>query len=141
MGKVVWTEKVLVGEGYAGRADILVEGDGDLFLTDFKTTGKLPKNGSYTEHLLQTSVPATTLAGKHTCAVGNDRPAHNVGDVRDRVRHSLLAHQAMESERHVEVLAESVVVVAADRDEDVPAEDSEAAGDERHRPQRAGAEP
>lgn len=61
MGKVVWAEKVLVGDGYAGRADILVDSGRELFLTDFKTTGKLPKNDSYMEHKLQTSAYAKAI--------------------------------------------------------------------------------
>lgn len=59
-GRVVWTEKVLVGEGYAGRADLLLDQDllNCLVVTDFKTTGKLPEKDSWPEHKLQTAAYA-----------------------------------------------------------------------------------
>lgn len=60
LGSVVWTEKVLVGDGYAGRADVLVESDRNIVLPDFKSTSKIPKD-SYTEHKLQTSAYAKCL--------------------------------------------------------------------------------
>lgn len=54
MGKVVWSEKVLVGEGYAGRTDVGLQTDLHTCVIDFKTVGKasLP-NESYHEHKLQ----------------------------------------------------------------------------------------
>ncbi len=62
IGNVVWTEKILVGNGYAGRADLLMESEqfNSLMLTDFKTTGTLPKE-SYKEHILQTAAYAASL--------------------------------------------------------------------------------
>lgn len=62
-GKVVWTEKILVGNGFAGRGDVLLENDTlkVLLLTDIKTCSKLPEKGSYTEHRLQTSAYASAL--------------------------------------------------------------------------------
>lgn len=39
MGRVVATEKVLVGDGYAGRTDCIVENDEFVTVIDFKTTG------------------------------------------------------------------------------------------------------
>jgi CRISPR/Cas system-associated exonuclease Cas4 (RecB family) len=62
MGKLVWSEKVLVGNGYAGRADALFDNQelGMLTLVDFKTAGKLPK-ASYDEHILQTSAYAACV--------------------------------------------------------------------------------
>lgn len=59
-GRVVWTEKVLAGEFYAGRADALLENEDFLGLVDFKTTGKLPAK-SYREHQLQTAAYANLL--------------------------------------------------------------------------------
>lgn len=61
IGKVIWTERVLVGNGYAGRADALLEGKLGLYLTDFKTCSKLPTGDSYPEHKLQTSAYAEGL--------------------------------------------------------------------------------
>ena len=62
VGNVVWTEKVLVGDGYAGKADALLENEtlNLLVLPDFKSTSKLPKK-SYPEHRLQTAAYAATL--------------------------------------------------------------------------------
>jgi hypothetical protein len=55
-GKVAWTEKVLVGVGYAGRADCMMENEEWITMVDFKTTGskKLPTK-SYDEHRRQLS--------------------------------------------------------------------------------------
>lgn len=61
-GNVVWTEKVLCGDGYAGRADTLLQNDTLRILTliDFKSSRTLPK-ASYLEHRLQTAAYAATL--------------------------------------------------------------------------------
>lgn len=67
-GKIVWTEKVLVGDGYAGRSDILLENDQNIILGDFKTTGKLPEKEAWPEHRMQVAAYAKTLgntADKH----------------------------------------------------------------------------
>jgi hypothetical protein len=61
MGKVRWIEKVLVGDGYAGRSDILIEGDENLALLDWKSCKTLPKEDSWTEHRLQSSAYAAAL--------------------------------------------------------------------------------
>jgi hypothetical protein len=59
VGRVVWAERILVGEGYAGKADLLLDLEDINFLQliDFKTTSRLPK-ASYHEHRLQTSAYA-----------------------------------------------------------------------------------
>lgn len=59
-GQVVWTEKILVGNGYAGRADALLQGKG-MMLVDFKTTSKLPEKDSWLEHKLQTAAYASSI--------------------------------------------------------------------------------
>jgi hypothetical protein len=51
-GKLVASEKIVCGDGYAGKFDALFDQDGVLTLVDFKTTRKLPK-ASYPEHRLQ----------------------------------------------------------------------------------------
>lgn len=61
MGKVRWVEKILVGNGYAGRSDILIEGEDNLALLDFKSAKTLPKTESWTEHRLQSSAYAAAL--------------------------------------------------------------------------------
>lgn len=67
LGKIVWTEKILVGDGYAGRGDCLTETPNSLTFVDFKTSKKLPKE-SYLEHRIQTAAYAKThgnSADKH----------------------------------------------------------------------------
>lgn len=61
LGKVVWSEKVLVGEGYAGRSDCLTDDSRVMTLLDFKTTSKLPKKDAYAEHKMQVAAYAQTL--------------------------------------------------------------------------------
>ncbi len=51
-GRVVETEKVVVGDGYAGRFDVLTEGS-TLRVWDIKSCKNLPKSGSYHEHKAQ----------------------------------------------------------------------------------------
>jgi hypothetical protein len=62
-GSVVWTERILVGPGYAGRSDLLLDNEDldCLLLTDFKTAGKLPDKDSWPEARLQTAAYAHTL--------------------------------------------------------------------------------
>lgn len=61
MGKVVKSEFVVVGDGYAGRADALVDNGSVLCLPDFKTTRTMPKKQSWNEHRIQTAFYAATL--------------------------------------------------------------------------------
>src|SRR5688572_15737890 len=60
IGRVVWTERILIGEGYAGKADALFESEEAVTLCDFKTTGKVPDK-VWPEHKLQLSAYAKTL--------------------------------------------------------------------------------
>ncbi|MDE2103838.1 MAG: PD-(D/E)XK nuclease family protein [Patescibacteria group bacterium] len=64
LGNVIATEKILVGDCYAGRTDCILESDELITVVDFKTTGskQLPKK-SYAEHRIQ-------LAG-YAAALGN----------------------------------------------------------------------
>ncbi len=53
---VVATEKILVGDGYAGKADLITLHGQVYWLADYKTTKKLPdpkKGGAWSEHRLQ----------------------------------------------------------------------------------------
>lgn len=54
IGAIVWSERILVGEGFAGRCDLCLDlrEEGGYAIVDFKTTKKLPKN-SYPEHKMQ----------------------------------------------------------------------------------------
>ena len=62
LGSVMFTERTLVGQGYAGRTDCVVENDEFITVIDFKTTGakKLPKE-SYPEHKFQLSAYGKAL--------------------------------------------------------------------------------
>lgn len=62
IGHVVATEKILIGQGYAGKTDCIVESDNLISVLDFKTTKakKLPAE-SYPEHRLQLSAYAAAL--------------------------------------------------------------------------------
>lgn len=59
LGVVTATEKIVVGNGYAGTLDAIVEGDW-ITVLDFKSAKKLP-DCSWPEHLLQLSAYAQTL--------------------------------------------------------------------------------
>lgn len=56
-GQVVATERVIVGNGYAGRTDLITRTPACDWIWDFKTTKKLPKT-AYAEHRLQLSAYA-----------------------------------------------------------------------------------
>jgi len=63
-GKVLSTEQILVGDGYAGRTDLVLAYDNGYFdIWDFKSTKKLPdpKKGAWPEHRLQLSAYAQAL--------------------------------------------------------------------------------
>jgi ATP-dependent exoDNAse (exonuclease V) beta subunit len=72
LGKVTATEKIIVGEGYAGRLDAIVETDSTITVLDFKTTKNLPRE-SYPEAKLQLSAYAKALGntGKKTIQTAN----------------------------------------------------------------------
>jgi ATP-dependent exoDNAse (exonuclease V) beta subunit len=59
LGNVLATEKIMVGEGYAGRIDAILDGN-EITVVDFKTTKTLPKS-SWTEHQLQLAAYAKSL--------------------------------------------------------------------------------
>jgi len=55
LGKVLWTEKILVGDGYAGKCDLAIENENYIWLLDWKTAKTLPdpNRGAWLEHRLQ----------------------------------------------------------------------------------------
>lgn len=53
-GRIICTERVVVGDGYAGKLDCAAENWGTVTVLDVKTTKKIPKF-SYPEHQLQLS--------------------------------------------------------------------------------------
>jgi hypothetical protein len=54
-GQYITSEKILVGDGYAGRCDLLQEAPDCWLLSDYKTSRTMPdpKKGAYHEHRLQ----------------------------------------------------------------------------------------
>lgn len=59
-GTMRYAEKIIVGKGYAGKTDYIAETDREIFIADFKTTKKLPKE-PWDEHKLQLSAYAAGL--------------------------------------------------------------------------------
>ena len=59
LGNALATEKIMVGEGYAGRIDAILDGN-EITVVDFKTTKTLPKE-SWWEHQLQTAAYCAAL--------------------------------------------------------------------------------
>lgn len=74
-GRVIGTEAIVVGDGYAGRMDLAQENDNEIWLWDFKTTKKLPnpeKGGAWMEHRLQLAAYAQAWAkGDKPIRTGN----------------------------------------------------------------------
>lgn len=60
LGTVHAIERVLVGTGYAGKTDLILEADECWWIIDWKTTGKLPKS-AYPEARLQLSAYAAAF--------------------------------------------------------------------------------
>lgn len=56
--KTLETEFVVIGQGYAGRVDFAGHSPESMWLVDFKSTKKLPKDRSWPEHRLQLSAYA-----------------------------------------------------------------------------------
>lgn len=62
-GKVYKTEQILVGDGFAGRTDLILEAPAWWEVWDFKSTKKLPDKGSWDEHVLQLAAYAAAFIG------------------------------------------------------------------------------
>lgn len=60
LGRCVASEKVLVGDRYAGRTDAIFDGD-TITVVDFKTCRTLPERGSWPDHKLQLAAYAAAL--------------------------------------------------------------------------------
>lgn len=61
VGAMEKTEFILVGRGYAGKADLLLRTDSGRVLVDFKSAKTLPKKDSWPEHRLQLAAYAKVL--------------------------------------------------------------------------------
>lgn len=66
------TETIIVGDGYAGRIDLLTDTLNEIWIVDFKTTKKLPPKEPWNEHKLQLSAYANAEAGLKV--TGDNRP-------------------------------------------------------------------
>lgn len=76
-GKPIATERILVGDGYAGKTDLLLEAPECYWLLDFKSTKKLPdpmKGGAWMEHRLQLSAYAAALDREHNDQAPTSKP-------------------------------------------------------------------
>lgn len=74
-GELVATEKILSGDGFAGKTDLITTTPGCWWLWDFKTTKKLPdpkKGGAYKEHRLQLAAYAQAYAKVLLRPIGED---------------------------------------------------------------------
>lgn len=69
-GMVIFSEKVLVGDGYAGRCDLCMAIDKHCTIVDFKTTKKLPLK-SYPEQRLQLAAYARAKTGVEVTKTAN----------------------------------------------------------------------
>lgn len=58
LGKVIKTEAVTIGQGYAGRIDLELGNESEIWIIDFKTSTKLPQKKSWDEHVIQLSAYA-----------------------------------------------------------------------------------
>lgn len=61
LGRVMLTETVVVGDGYAGCVDAIIENDDCITVIDIKTTKSIPKDESFLEHKLQLGAYAAAL--------------------------------------------------------------------------------
>jgi hypothetical protein len=76
LGSHVTSEKILVGNGYAGKTDLIQETETHWLLWDYKSTKKLPdpnKGGAWTEHVLQLAAYAASF-WKLLSQVNNQKP-------------------------------------------------------------------
>ncbi len=61
MGRVVATEKIVVGQGYAGKLDALTESEECLTVFDVKSARRIPEKESWWEHLCQTAAYSNAI--------------------------------------------------------------------------------
>lgn len=60
LGRTVATEKIVVGDGYAGMLDLLLQNDTELWIIDHKSAKNIPDK-PYNEHRLQVAAYAGTF--------------------------------------------------------------------------------
>lgn len=74
-GKVHAVETILIGNGYGGLCDLILEAPDCWWLFDHKTTRKLPTKGAYVEARLQLAAYAAAFHGRLT-PLGAAKPIH-----------------------------------------------------------------
>lgn len=72
-GRYVTAEKILVGNEYAGKTDLIQEGETYWRIWDFKSTKKLPDKAAWDEHVIQLAAYAAAFAPVLK-KLGDDRP-------------------------------------------------------------------
>lgn len=60
-GKVHAVETILIGNGYGGMCDLILEAPECWWLFDWKTTKKLPQKGAWDEHVIQCAAYAAAF--------------------------------------------------------------------------------
>lgn len=70
LGRVAATEKVVVGNGCAGRLDCLTESDEWINVVDFKTAKRLPDKSPWPEHAMQVGFYGSALGNTGEKRVG-----------------------------------------------------------------------
>lgn len=80
-GELVCAEKILLGDGYAGRTDLILEGKEGFWIWDAKGAKTLPdpKKGAWKEHVLQAS--AYAAAFHRLLAQGNGPPTIRTANI------------------------------------------------------------
>lgn len=63
-GKLVAAERVLVGPGYAGRTDLIMDCGPERWVWDYKSTKTLPTKGAWQDHKLQGAAYANVVYGE-----------------------------------------------------------------------------
>lgn len=64
-GKILEIEKILVGDGYAGKTDLIQQTGDYIWIMDWKSASKLPEKESWPEHRLQLSAYANAYYQEH----------------------------------------------------------------------------
>ena len=73
-GEVAASEVILVGQGYAGKTDLIQDCKSHWRIWDLKSTKKLPERGAWSEHRLQLSAYAKSYEQKLDRATDERKP-------------------------------------------------------------------
>ena len=65
-GRIVKIESVVVGNGYAGRMDVMTENEEFFTVMDFKSASTLPEKDSWDDHKLQTAAYAAAFGNTNS---------------------------------------------------------------------------